>query len=132
MRFDVAHQAVQIITLCHVAPSQHIRRAVCDGTHRPYYPPCGEAMGRWQPEGLTEGLWRYRRGTPPTPRSRSPPPPLRRREGQPPPPPPTSRPPPSSPTRVPRPPPCFGFRPAPSTPPTPPVLPPTRPPALAP
>src|SRR3546814_11078901 len=58
MRFEVAHQAVQIITLCHVAPSQHIRRAVCDGTHRPYYPPCGEAMGRWQPEGLTEGLWR--------------------------------------------------------------------------
>src|SRR3546814_16057660 len=84
MRFEVAHQAVQIITLCHVAPSQHIRRAVCDGTHRPYYPPCGEAMGRWQPEGLTEGLWRYRRGPPPTPSRRAPPPPPPPREGHPP------------------------------------------------
>src|SRR3546814_15634338 len=25
-------------------------------------PPCGEAMGRWQREALTEGLWRYRCG----------------------------------------------------------------------
>ncbi len=25
-------------------------------------PPCGEAMGRWQREALTEGLWRHRRG----------------------------------------------------------------------
>src|SRR3546814_4848495 len=80
MRFEVAHQAVQIITLCHVAPSQHVRRAVCDGTHRPYYPPCGEAMGRWQPEGLTEGLWRYRRGPSTTASRRSPSPWLRRRE----------------------------------------------------
>src|SRR3546814_13434422 len=55
VRFEVAHQVVQIITLCHVAPSQHVRRAVCDGTHRPYYPPCGEAMGRWQPEGRKTG-----------------------------------------------------------------------------
>src|SRR3546814_9525093 len=101
MRFDVAHQAVQIITLCHVAPSQHIRRAVCDGTHRPYYPPCGEAMGRWQPEGLTEGLSRYRRGPPTPPSRRAPPPPPPHRQEQPPPAPPLSSPSPSFLTRNP-------------------------------
>ena len=30
-------------------------------------PPCGEAMGRWQPAGLTEGLWREVAAPPPSP-----------------------------------------------------------------
>jgi len=39
-------------------------------------PPCGEAMGRWQREALTEGLWRYR-CRPSTTRCASGPPPHR-------------------------------------------------------
>ncbi|BBB08373.1 inwardly-rectifying channel [Sphingopyxis sp. EG6] len=34
------------------------------GSYRPIAavdPPCRAAMGRWQREALTEGLWRYRR-----------------------------------------------------------------------
>src|SRR3546814_18914059 len=43
-------------------------------------PPCGEAMGRWRPVGLTEGLWREVAAPPPLAFSeRSPSPLLRHR-----------------------------------------------------
>src|SRR3546814_19449774 len=37
-------------------------------------PPCGETMGRWQREALTEGLWREAAAPPPSPAATVPPP----------------------------------------------------------
>src|SRR3546814_13086311 len=58
-----------LFSFCHIgARRPSLGREISDGRFRPVAdlnPLCGEAMGRWQREALSEGLWREVAAPPP-------------------------------------------------------------------
>src|SRR3546814_15407270 len=60
-----------LFSFCHIgARRPSLGREISDGRFRPVAdlnPLCGEAMGRWQREALTEGQWREVAAPPPPP-----------------------------------------------------------------
>src|SRR3546814_17892295 len=58
-----------LFSFCHIgARRPSLGREISDGRFRPaadLNPLCGEAMGRWQREALSEGLWREVAAPPP-------------------------------------------------------------------